>query len=60
MDRFYPGSKTCSDCGEKKSQLPLSQRVFKCGKCGFECDRDLNAATNLKKKKWSVSLSNCG
>ncbi|WP_242031087.1 transposase [Anabaena sp. FACHB-1237] len=38
VDRFYPSSKTCSDCGEKKSQLPLSQRVFKCGKCGFECD----------------------
>ncbi|MBD2136109.1 transposase [Anabaena sp. FACHB-1237] len=27
-----------------------TQRVFKCGKRGFECDRDLNAATNLKKR----------
>nr|WP_313926404.1 zinc ribbon domain-containing protein [Anabaena sp. FACHB-1237] len=33
--------------------------MFKCGNCGFECDRDLNAATNLKNKR-SVSLSNCG
>jgi putative transposase len=50
VDRFYPSSKTCSSCGEKKSSLSLSQRVFKCEKCGFECDRDVNAAINLKQE----------
>jgi putative transposase len=34
----------------KKSSLSLSQRVFKCEKCGFECDRDVNAAINLKQE----------
>jgi putative transposase len=47
VDRFYPSSKTCSHCGTKKESLLLQERVFKCGHCGFECDRDLNAAINL-------------
>ncbi len=46
-DRFYPSSKTCSGCGEVKTKLRLSERVFHCGLCGLHMDRDLNAARNL-------------
>lgn len=46
-DRFYPSSKTCSNCGYVKSWLSLNERVYKCDNCGFELDRDLNAAINL-------------
>lgn len=46
-DRFYPSSKTCSYCGCIKSDLKLKDRVYKCDFCGFEKDRDLNAAENL-------------
>lgn len=46
-DRFYPSSKTCSNCGIKKESLSLQERVFKCDHCSFECDRDLNASINL-------------
>jgi putative transposase len=60
VDRFYPSSKTCSSCGEKKSSLPLSQRVFKCDSCGFESDRDLNAAMNLKKEAVRLIVLACG
>ncbi len=49
VDRFYPSSKTCSNCGHIKQFLSLSERVFKCQQCQFECDRDLNAAINLQK-----------
>ncbi|MCE2720699.1 MAG: zinc ribbon domain-containing protein [Dolichospermum sp.] len=49
VDRFYPSSKTCSHCGSKAS-LSLSQRVFQCDNCGFERDRDVNAAINLEKE----------
>ena len=49
VDRFYPSSKTCSNCGEKKDSLLLSQRVFCCEKCHYQIDRDLNAAKNLEK-----------
>ncbi|MBC3805658.1 transposase, partial [Acetobacterium fimetarium] len=41
-------SKTCSSCGCIKSDLKLSDRVYICPDCGFEIDRDLNAAINLK------------
>jgi putative transposase len=45
--RFYPSSKTCSVCGVIKDALNLSERTFRCGDCGHEQDRDLNAALNL-------------
>jgi putative transposase len=48
-DRFFPSSKTCSKCGNKKDQLSLSERTYQCELCGFEMDRDLNAAINLEK-----------
>jgi len=46
-DRFYPSSKLCNECGVIKSDLKLSDRVYKC-ECGYEEDRDLNAAMNLR------------
>lgn len=48
VDRFYPSSKTCSCCGTIKQDLKLKDRVFKCV-CGFELDRDFNAALNLSR-----------
>jgi len=47
-DRWFPSSKTCSNCGQKKDKLKLSERVYHCSACGYENDRDLNAAINLK------------
>ena len=46
-DRFYPSSKTCSECGSVKPLLKLSERTFVCEKCGAIIDRDLNASLNL-------------
>ena len=48
-DRFYPSSKICSHCGEKKDKLHLSERTFICEHCSSHSDRDLNASINLKK-----------
>ena len=47
VDRFYPSSKLCHNCGQIKSDLKLSDRMYKCN-CGYVEDRDLNAAMNLK------------
>jgi putative transposase len=47
VGRFFPSSKTCSDCGLIKEKLSLKERTFVC-ECGFEIDRDFNAAINLK------------
>ncbi len=47
-DRFYPSSQVCSHCGNRKVNLRLSERTYKCPVCGLEIDRDLNASINLK------------
>lgn len=49
VDRFYPSSKFCSNCGIKKHDLTLKDRAYKCPCCGLIIDRDLNAAINLQK-----------
>jgi len=46
-DRWFPSSKTCSSCGNKKDELKLSERIYECGACGLSLCRDLNAALNL-------------
>ena len=46
-DRFYPSSKTCSVCGNAKTDLKLSARTYRCDKCGAVMDRDYNASLNL-------------
>lgn len=48
VDRWYPSSKICSQCGSHKSDLKLSDRIYKCNNCGIEIDRDFNASLNLK------------
>lgn len=47
VDRFYPSSKTCSNCGYKKRDLKLSDRFWTCPVCREYHDRDLNAAVNI-------------
>lgn len=47
-DRFFPSSKTCSQCGCVHKNLKLSDRIFECPECGFTTDRDFNAAMNLE------------
>lgn len=44
---FYPSSKTCSCCGNIKRDLKLSDRIYRCDKCGLVIDRDFNASINL-------------
>jgi putative transposase len=48
IDRFYPSSKLCSCCGNKNTELKLSDRGWKCKKCNTYHDRDLNAAINIR------------
>jgi putative transposase len=50
VDRFFPSSKMCSNCGNVKKDLKLSDRIYKCD-CGLTIDRDKNASINLSKYK---------
>jgi putative transposase len=47
IDRFYPSSKTCSNCGYINYGLKLQDRNWECPKCHTMLDRDLSAAKNI-------------
>ncbi len=47
IDRFYPSSKTCHNCGYIYKDLKLSEREWICPHCGKEIDRDYNASLNI-------------
>ena len=46
VDRYEPTTQTCSFCGHRQ-KVELSERTFKCQKCGRGIDRDVNAARNI-------------
>ena len=52
-DKWYPSSKTCSECGYVKAKLSLSEREFRCECCRAVIDRDKNASINLSRYKVS-------
>ena len=57
-DRWFPSSKTCSDCGHQIGALPLSIREWVCPACGVRHDRDTNAARNIRAAGLAVQA--CG
>ncbi|MBZ9685746.1 transposase [Clostridium estertheticum] len=51
VDRWYPSSKTCSNCESINKDLKLSDRMYVCPVCGLIIDRDKNASVNLANAK---------
>ncbi|MEE3417499.1 MAG: zinc ribbon domain-containing protein, partial [Prevotella sp.] len=47
VDRFYPSSKTCHNCGYINKSLTLNDRQWVCPQCGEVIERDYNAALNI-------------
>ena len=47
IGRYYPSSKTCSQCGYIHKELKLKDRQWQCPNCGANHDRDYNAALNI-------------
>jgi putative transposase len=58
IDRWHPSSKTCSACGYVKDTMTLSERVFRCQRCGLVLDRDVNAARDILTAGRAVAV--CG
>jgi putative transposase len=58
IDRWYPSSKRCNDCGYTIGSLPLNVREWTCPECGVVHDRDINAARNILAAGLAVSV--CG
>jgi putative transposase len=58
IDRFYPSTKTCSECGTTGHALTLADREWTCPDCSAVHDRDVNAARNILAEGLSVAA--CG
>ena len=59
VGRFYPSSKTCSDCGVKVESMPLNVRTWTCHNCGCIHDRDDNASKNIKNEGIRLYTASC-
>ena len=57
IDKWFPSSKLCSACGEKKAELSLSERIYHCEACGILLDRDYNASINIKNEGMRMTLA---
>jgi len=60
INRFYPSSKTCCECGWINQELKLSDREWTCKSCGAVHDRDVNASRNILKEGLKIILSGTG
>lgn len=58
IDRWFPSSKRCGNCGHLLSKMPLNIRVWDCPNCGTHHDRDINASKNILAAGLAVSV--CG
>ncbi len=58
IDRWFPSSKRCGNCGHIVEKLPLKIREWKCPNCGTHHDRDINAAKNILAVGHTVAV--CG
>jgi putative transposase len=58
IDRWFPSSKRCGNCGHVVEKLPLVVREWDCPKCGSHHDRDVNASKNILAAGLAVSV--CG
>ena len=47
IDRWFPSSKRCSNCGYITEKMPLNIREWDCPDCGTHHDRDINASKNI-------------
>jgi putative transposase len=50
IDRWFPSSKTCFDCGHVYQELSLQERTWVCPGCGVIHDRDHHAALNIQRE----------
>jgi len=48
IDKWFPSSKKCNECGEINKELKLSDREWNCKSCGSIIQRDYNAAKNIR------------
>ena len=54
IDKWYPSSKLCHECGYKNNELTLSDRVWICPNCRSIIQRDYNASLNIRDEGYRI------
>ena len=57
IDRWFPSSKTCSNCNHIKEDLSLNDRIYHCDCCGITINRDYNASINIRNQGIKLVIS---
>ena len=57
IDRFYPSTKTCNNCGYQKNNMTLDIRQWTCPSCGTHNHRDINAAKNILNEAIKININ---
>src|SRR5262249_12377690 len=57
LDRWFPSSQLCSDCGHRHQELPLSDRFWTCCNCGARHDRDHKRTKKIREKETKMLLA---
>ena len=60
IDRYFPSSKTCSNCGYINDELKLSIREWNCPRCNITHDRDYNASLNILRQGYNLTAGMAG
>ncbi|GAA4238604.1 hypothetical protein GCM10022254_55250 [Actinomadura meridiana] len=60
IDRWFPSTRTCSQCGTITQTMPLDVREWECSGCDARHDRDVNAARNVLAAGLAVSACGAG
>lgn len=60
IDRYFPSSKTCSNCGYIKDDLTLKDREWTCPRCNAIHDRDYNASQNILRQGLNLTVGTTG
>jgi len=58
IDKWFPSSKLCSSCANKKDKFKLKESIYNCQKCNLSLDRDINASINILKEGFLTYLRN--
>lgn len=57
IDKWYPSSKLCHECGYKNTELKLSDREWICPNCGNVIQRDYNASLNIRDEGYRILVN---